>query len=161
MNTDSLGSVIAALASNPALVNKLTDVIKNNVGGENGLSDLISGVRTQGAEKNASQDKENSVSDVPNVNLQPDTERDDSHEDEKGEAEPTSARQEVLPPDIMSKLPSILSLLGGASSSPKKSEDAKREALLKALKPYLNHSRAEAVDKVLELSKLGEILKKH
>ena len=86
-------------------------------------------------------------------------------------------------PEIISKLPQVLSMLkplmeGGAvpTSShvetqasgnatpaalikPHKKECDNRAALLYALKPYLKRERQEAIDYMVKLSKLGDILK--
>lgn len=86
-------------------------------------------------------------------------------------------------PEIISKLPQVLSMLkplmdGGAvptaahvdsqisSNStptslikPQKKECDNRAALLYALKPYLKRERQEAIDYMVKLSRLGDILK--
>ncbi len=62
-----------------------------------------------------------------------------------------------IPPEIMKALPTILSLMNGDGKGKSKSE-ANREALLYALKPYLSKSRADAIEKIIRLSRLGDIL---
>ncbi len=92
-------------------------------------------------------------------------------------------------PEIISKLPQVISMLkplmeGGASAptmassptaasapntargdtpagliKPPKRECDNRAALLYALKPYLKRERQEAIDYMVKLSKLGDILK--
>lgn len=62
-----------------------------------------------------------------------------------------------IPPELISKLPLILSLLSGSDSPPKSQGEKNREALLCALKPYLSPSRAEAIEKIIKLSRLGDI----
>lgn len=104
-------------------------------------------------------------------------------------AEPQRAGGDLLSsllsnPEVISKLPQIMSMLGplmqGMASTPTsanteapKSSDAmpaslikpsksgcdNRSALLYALKPYLKRERQEAIDYMVKLSKLGDILK--
>ncbi|MBQ1956456.1 MAG: hypothetical protein II365_01650 [Clostridia bacterium] len=74
-------------------------------------------------------------------------------------------------PDVISKIPDIISvispMLGNSQNSvsaaktpskPKKPTD-NRAALMAALKPYLNPSRQEALNYLLKLNQLGDILK--
>ncbi len=63
----------------------------------------------------------------------------------------------TMPPEIMKALPTILSLMNGDGKIKSKSE-ANREALLYALKPYLSKSRADAIEKIIRLSRIGDIL---
>lgn len=46
-----------------------------------------------------------------------------------------------------------------ASALMKKQSDDRRAALLCAMKPYLSHDRQQAVDYIIKLSRLGDILK--
>lgn len=84
-------------------------------------------------------------------------------------------------PELMSKLPELISiispLMGSISSqsqanaqstqkaslpishSPQNHEAQNRSALLCALKPYLKKERQEAIDYMIKLSRLGDILK--
>ncbi len=85
-------------------------------------------------------------------------------------------------PELLSKLPTILStvkplleMLGSASKTqgaqsiptaakPQKDSHTspsrdRRAELLSAMKPYLSHDRCEAIDYIIKLSRLGEILK--
>lgn len=69
-------------------------------------------------------------------------------------------------PALLEKLPSMLAtvgpLLAGASSPierrEEKSSASQRDALLLALKPFLSQGRREAVDSILRLARLGEVL---
>jgi hypothetical protein len=63
----------------------------------------------------------------------------------------------TMPPEIMKALPTILSLMNG-EGKPKSQSEANREALLYALKPYLSQSRADAIEKIIRLSRIGDIL---
>ncbi len=63
-----------------------------------------------------------------------------------------------IPPEILASLPTIMSALGGKDSTAKSKSCSQREALLCALKPYLSPHKAEAIDKIIQLSKLGDIL---
>lgn len=85
-------------------------------------------------------------------------------------------------PELLSKLPTILStvkplleMLGSASkpqgaesvptvATPPKDNHSyhsrdRRAELLCAMKPYLSHDRCEAIDYIIKLSRLGDILK--
>ncbi len=88
-------------------------------------------------------------------------------------------------PDLISKLPTIIStvkpileMLGGATKAsepqtvptaasstekevfaPTKGGQDRRAALLCAMKPYLSHDRREAIDYIIKLSRLGDVLK--
>lgn len=66
-----------------------------------------------------------------------------------------------LPPDLMEKLPSVISALSGiglgstpAFSPPKNSGGQQRKALLKALRPYLSPKRQTVVDSLIGLDGL-------
>ena len=66
--------------------------------------------------------------------------------------------------DIASKLPQAMSALSsmGIGDAPKHSvrgEDKNREALLKALKPYMSSRKRDAIDTMLGLGSLAEIMK--
>lgn len=66
-------------------------------------------------------------------------------------------------PDIMSKLPEVISVIKPLMSgkAEEKSHPAfdKRLALLIALKPYLSPKRCEAIDYITKMSKLSETFK--
>ena len=84
-------------------------------------------------------------------------------------------------PEIMSKLPDIISMISPLMSNlspqgsnntqsvqktslpvtqiPQNREAQNRSALLCALKPYLKKERQEAIDYMIKLSRLGDILK--
>ncbi len=58
-------------------------------------------------------------------------------------------------PDAMATLAPLLSGLTGG-----KPPDDPRSCLLRALKPYVSHKRAEAIDTMIQLSRVSELLKK-
>ena len=60
--------------------------------------------------------------------------------------------------DILRGLAPMLRELQGASKSLPHG-DARRESLLIALKPYLSKERCEAIDQMLRISRISEILK--
>ena len=60
--------------------------------------------------------------------------------------------------DMLRGLAPMLRELQGASKSLPHS-DARRESLLIALKPYLSKERCEAIDQMLRISRISEILK--
>lgn len=59
--------------------------------------------------------------------------------------------------DILGNLSPILSMLG--ASAKKAPKNSQRDALLCALKPYLNDERCKLIDSVLKLEQFGDILK--
>ena len=147
--SDALGSVITALTSNPELMRGITDAFKNSAqssGGTGSLPDVLSALSGKSETDGGKKD-----------------EKSEEGEGKEAESTETGASAPVFSPEIMSKLPAILSALGGSSAftgaHAKKGEEAKREALLRALKPYLSDSRAEAIDRILQLSRLGELLR--
>ena len=87
---------------------------------------------------------------------------DKGEENKKEDDAPSEAKtQEAssvspLPPEIMKALPTVLSLMSGEGKAKSQSE-ANSEALLYALKPYLSQSRADAIEKIIRLSRLGDI----
>lgn len=69
--------------------------------------------------------------------------------------------------ELMSKLPDIMATLGpmlspgggkGGGHSKKESCD-KRTALLLALKPYMSPRRCEAIDYIVRINRLGDVIK--
>lgn len=79
------------------------------------------------------------------------------------EAIAESAPKEAAPPEAISALTPILSNLSGLSgikkgAPPPKSNDP-RVCLLLALKPYLSASRCEAIDTMIRLSTISELLR--
>lgn len=69
-------------------------------------------------------------------------------------------------PELMAKLPQVMELLrpmlgGSTQQSVQKppSPEEERERLLRSLRPFLSKERQEALEAILTLSKLGEVLK--
>lgn len=67
-------------------------------------------------------------------------------------------------PDMMSKLPEVISVIkplmsGGKSEENKSPSFDKRMGLLMAMKPYLSPKRCEAIDYIARMSKLSEAVK--
>ena len=73
-----------------------------------------------------------------------------------------------VPPEIMEKLPGMMAALAplvrqGESGAkpggkPEASEAEKRKKLLAALRPYLNDSRRGALDSILQMTEMTELL---
>lgn len=68
-----------------------------------------------------------------------------------------------ISPELISKLPFIMSMISGSNTGSiptikKNPEDERRTALLKALKPYMNSQRRDAIDKIIGISELGSML---
>lgn len=69
-------------------------------------------------------------------------------------------------PELMSKLPQVMAMLkpmlgeGASPSAPHKgTPEENRNALLLALKPFLSEDRQHAVDAILRIAKLGNVLR--
>lgn len=64
-------------------------------------------------------------------------------------------------PTLMANLPGLLSGMKLPSAAPphEKTADARRRDLLLALKPFLSKSRGDAVDMILQISRLGTVLR--
>ena len=78
----------------------------------------------------------------------------------KEDGEATEALAPTVNPDLIAKLPELISLIGPLlGSSPKTGETDKKLALLCALKPYLSPKRCETVDYITKISRLGDTLK--
>ncbi len=85
-------------------------------------------------------------------------EKEKEEENEAPQQTTEAASSEIsVPPEIMKALPAILTLMNGNGKAKSKSE-TNREALLYALKPYLSKSRADAIEKIIRISRLGDIL---
>lgn len=62
-------------------------------------------------------------------------------------------------PELMSKLPAIISMLSGGGKNQKQSEKCDpRINLLIALKPFLNRDRQEMIDNIVRFNKLSSML---
>lgn len=85
--------------------------------------------------------------------------------DEKDNAS-SSPASILSDPDVMAKLPEVISVLRPMMSGNQKEEkkeharaNDRRTALLCALKPYLSPKRCEAIDYITKISKLGDVMK--
>ncbi len=88
---------------------------------------------------------------------------DKSPSDEAAEAPKTPS--EALPvssasltdPDTLARLAPLIAGISGASAS-RSPEEAQREALLRALAPFLSEARRNALETLLQLSRMGGLL---
>lgn len=69
-------------------------------------------------------------------------------------------------PELMAKLPQVMAMLkpmlgeGASTPEPRKgTPEENRNALLLALKPFLSKDRQHAVDAILRIAKLGNVLR--
>lgn len=89
----------------------------------------------------------------------------DSQINEQAEEGETKGIDSLLSnPDIMSKLPEVISVIKPMLSSAPQGEGKsashdRRMGLLIAMKPYLSPKRCEAIDYIARMSKLSETLK--
>ena len=60
-------------------------------------------------------------------------------------------------PEIIKKLPEVISLVSKLSAPQKK--DDKRSRLLLALRPYLSDRRRAAIDRLITMNAIGDVLK--
>ena len=126
-SADAIQGIIGTLMSNPELMKNIIGMLGNQNGEDDGIGEEEV-AEEAAAEKSAAEEAAISTQSVPSV-----------------------------PPELISKLPMLLSLLGG-SSAPKSKREAEREALLSAMKPFLSPSRAESIEKIIKISRLGDIL---
>lgn len=128
-SADAIQGIIGTLMSNPELMKNIIGMLGNQNGeGSKDNAEAAGEDDGIGEEEAAAEEAAVSTSSVPSV-----------------------------PPELISKLPMLLSLLGG-SSAPKSKREAEREALLSAMKPFLSPSRAESIEKIIKISRLGDIL---
>ncbi len=66
----------------------------------------------------------------------------------------TETASPTLPPELLTKLPALLSAFGGKKGAPDK-----QTALLLALKPYLGAKRCEAIDYITKVKGISDALK--
>jgi len=74
-------------------------------------------------------------------------------------ASPISAIPQ-LSPELLSKLPAIMSMLSGGDNKAKNSSSSHlsdRKCLLQALKPFLSNQRREAVDSILNVAGIADL----
>lgn len=64
----------------------------------------------------------------------------------------------ALPPDLMGKLPALMSTLGPLLGKTDGKKDDKT-ALLLALKPYMSPERCDAIDKLIMFGRISEVMK--
>ena len=87
----------------------------------------------------------------------------------KGEEEQNSPAMPTITPEMMQKLPQMMSalapLVGGAGkekssggSAKEGREGEKRKRLLAALRPYLSDGRRDAVDQILKVTEMTDLL---
>ncbi len=95
--------------------------------------------------------------------------KEDSADSEKPEdSAPKAEENEAdsgfsIPPEILSKLPQMMSALSGMGSPMKKggedsSSNARRKALLLSLKPFLSEKRCSVIDGLLQFEGLYGVL---
>ena len=81
-----------------------------------------------------------------------DTEAQASASDARGQASEIPA----LPPELLGALPGVMSML--STRSPDSGKKNEKTLLLSALKPYMSKQRCDAIDKLIMISRLGELL---
>ena len=82
-------------------------------------------------------------------------------QEQSGQADALPAGGSVLgalPPDLMGKLPMLMSTLGPMLGKAEGKKDEKT-ALLLALKPYMSPGRCDAIDKLIMFGRISEVFK--
>lgn len=83
----------------------------------------------------------------------------ESHSETAEEAKKESeSERNASPADLSKALGALAPLLSQGFGKPSR-EDEERACLLRALKPYLNESRREAIEHIIKFSKISEVLK--
>lgn len=96
---------------------------------------------------------------------------DSPEEESEPEAEPSSdiLASMLSNPEILSKLPQMMNLLRGMQTpkpspprknAPPKTQTDYRNDLLLALRPFLSKERRDAIDTILQVTRLGELVRK-
>ncbi len=75
------------------------------------------------------------------------------------EARAAAVSANALPEGISDKLPELTRLLGPMLSGTSAGGDKKKEALLYAVRPYLSDGRRQAIDYMIRISRISEVLK--
>ncbi|MBQ7379059.1 MAG: hypothetical protein IJW70_05195 [Clostridia bacterium] len=65
----------------------------------------------------------------------------------------------ALPPELLGKLPMLLSAIGPMMGDKGGKGKDSKSALLLALKPYMSPQRCDAIDKLITFNRLSEILR--
>ena len=130
IQSDVLSSAIEKIMANPQLISTVVSAL----GGLNSPPKISDDAESSGQ---VSQDAEQEIS-----------------------AAPTSS-QGHSSPDMGEMLSSLAPMLSQIRGNPKgKDDDAcRREALLCALKPYVSQGRREAIDYIIRISKISDMLK--
>lgn len=71
---------------------------------------------------------------------------------------PAASMPGAIPPDLMAKLPALMGAIGPLLGADGGKKDEKT-ALLLALKPYMSPVRCDAIDKLIMLGRLGEVMR--
>lgn len=88
----------------------------------------------------------------------------ESEEKEEKEVEEELAEGSPDISAVMQRLPEVMKIVGpmmsrdGGKSAPSRPKD-KRSCLLSAMKPYLSPHRCEAIDSIIRISELSELIK--
>ena len=90
--------------------------------------------------------------------LKSDAESDEGAISESAKTPAPDQAQDAKEPSVAAALSALTPILSGNGAKLSK-RDNDRACLLRALKPYLSHDRQMAVDYIIKLSRLGDILK--
>ena len=84
-------------------------------------------------------------------------------EEREGEQEPATEAAALpslsLPPELLGKLPMLMGALGPMMQGKDGAKDEK-SALLLALKPYMSPQRCDAIDKLIMINRLSDLMRR-
>ncbi len=126
---DAIRAMMGTLMSNPELLKSISGMLGRS--GEDKTPDASTSNETEDKSE-AHQRKETEEASIPTM--------------------------QNIPPELLTKLPKLLSAFGSGNDKSKSCRN--REALLCALKPYLSQHKAEALERIIQLSRLGDVFEK-
>ncbi len=132
-----VSTLLATVLSNPEALSKMGEIIAKS-------TRELNGENPPQTEDNLRNIDNNAESSGDNTDIQKD-------------ASPTF--QNLINPEVISKLPDILSLLS-SQKAPSSEQSRQQAALLLAIRPYLSEHRRELIDTFIKLDRLWDILKK-
>lgn len=132
-----VSTLLAGVLSNPEVMSKMSEIIARSTKEQNGVDPPQS-------DDNSPLDENVAESSGDNTDIQKD---------------PSPTFQNLINPEVMSKLPDILSLLS-SQKAPSSEQSRQQATLLLAIRPYLSERRRELIDTFIKLDRLGDILKK-
>ena len=142
-----LPEALGRLMRDPALLSRIGEIVKT-------------AAEAPPSEETAASSPKDAQS-APSEEASAKTEAETETETEKSPSLPVGASPLAASPALLEMLPALLSSFGGrlpSGTGRGKGPMGEREALLCALKPFLSPARREAVDTVLRVARIRELL---